>query len=47
MNKKDLTMYETPTVEVLDIELENQMLAGTVAGNAEGIIEDVPEEDLG
>lgn len=28
MNKKDLKMYEAPTVEVLDIELEGQVLAG-------------------
>ncbi len=45
MNKKELKMYETPTVEVLDIELENQMLAGTVQGNAEGISFEEPIED--
>ena len=29
MYKKDLKMYETPTVEVLDFDLEDQLLAGT------------------
>ncbi len=29
MNKKDLKMYEAPTVEILDIDLESQLLAGT------------------
>ena len=28
MNKKDLKMYEAPTVEVLNIDLEGQVLAG-------------------
>ena len=28
MNKKDLKMYEAPTVEVLDIDLEGEVLAG-------------------
>jgi hypothetical protein len=28
MNKKDLKMYEAPTVEILDINLEGQVLAG-------------------
>ena len=28
MNKKDLKMYEAPTVEILDIDLEGQVLAG-------------------
>ena len=28
MNKKDLKMYEAPTVEVLDIDLEGDVLAG-------------------
>ena len=28
MNKKDLKMYEAPTVETLDIDLEGQVLAG-------------------
>lgn len=46
MNKKDLKMYEAPVVEILDVELENEMLSGSVQGNAEGIVEDPPVEVL-
>ncbi len=45
MNKKDLKVYETPVTEVLDIEMESGMLAGTVQGNAEGISFEEPIED--
>lgn len=35
---KTLKFYETPEVEIVDIEIENQILA--TSGNAEGIEEE-------
>ena len=43
---KTLKFYETPEVEIVDIEIENQILAGSVNGNADGISEDELDEDL-
>jgi hypothetical protein len=37
---KTLKFYEAPEVEIVDIEIENQILAGSTQGNAEGITED-------
>ena len=41
MNKKDLKMYEAPTVEVLDIDLEGQVLAG-ISNPDDGVIRPNP-----
>ena len=29
MNKKNFKEYETPTVEILDVDLEDQLMAGS------------------
>ena len=43
MDKKVFQMYETPAVEIVELEVEAQILAGSsTEGNAEGI----EEEDL-
>lgn len=36
MNKKDLKMYEAPTVEILDIDSEGEILAGFSNGDGIG-----------
>lgn len=41
MNKKDLKMYEAPTVEILDIDLEGQVLAG-ISNPDDGVIRPKP-----
>jgi hypothetical protein len=33
MDKKVLKMYETPVVEVVDLNLDNQILAGSPSDN--------------
>jgi len=40
MDKKDLKWYESPVMEVVDVEVEGQLLAGSTKGNAEGIDEE-------
>lgn len=37
---KTLKFYEAPEVEIVDIEIENQILAGSTSGNADGIEEE-------
>jgi hypothetical protein len=37
MNKKDLKMYEAPTVEILDIDSEGEILAGYSDDSNDGI----------
>ena len=38
MDKKVLKMYETPAVEIVELEVEAQLLAGST--NAKGVDED-------
>lgn len=38
MDKKELKMYVTPAQEIVDLELGNQILAGST--NAKGVEED-------
>jgi len=40
---KTLKFYETPAVEIVDLEVENMILAGS--GNAEGIDDPTPGDD--
>ena len=37
---KTLKFYEAPEVEIVDIEIENQIVAGSTSGNADGIEEE-------
>ena len=40
MDKKVLKWYEAPAVEIVELEVEGQILAGSTQGNAEGIDEE-------
>ena len=42
MEKKVLKMYEVPAVEIVELEVEGQILAGSEGGTIDPIIE---EED--
>ena len=37
MNKKDLKLYETPTVEVVDLKMEGFLCASPAGGGSEDI----------
>ena len=43
MDKKVLKMYEAPEVEIVELEVEAQILAGSPAG---GGSEDVPDDNI-
>ena len=43
MDKKVLKMYEAPAVEIVELEVEAQLLAGST--NAKGVEDDPLEED--
>lgn len=45
MEKKVLKIYETPSVEIVNVEVKSQLLAGSTTGNAEGIEDPVPGDD--
>lgn len=40
---KTLKFYEAPAVEIVDLKVENMILAGS--GNAEGIDDPTPSDD--
>ena len=42
MDKKVLKMYEAPEVEIVDLELESQLLAGST--NADNADVEIPED---
>ena len=42
MDKKVLKMYEAPAVEIVELEVEAQLLAGST--NADGIDTETPED---
>jgi len=42
MNKKDLKMYETPTVEVVDLKMEGFLCASPTGGGSA----DIDPEDV-
>jgi hypothetical protein len=45
MNKKELKFYETPACEVVELEVESQLLAGSPSTNPfDGSTEETPEE---
>ena len=43
MDKKELKFYEAPACEVVELEVEAQLLAGSPTG---GGSEDVPEDNI-
>jgi len=43
MDKKVLKMYEAPEVEIVELEVEAQILAGSPTG---GGSEDIPEDNI-
>jgi hypothetical protein len=43
MDKKVLKMYEAPAVEIVELEVEAQLLAGSATG---GGSEDIPGENI-
>jgi hypothetical protein len=45
MDKKDLKWYESPAVEVVELEIEGQLLAGST--NAKGVEEDEWDDEGG
>ncbi len=42
MNKKELKFYEAPACEVMELEVESVLLAGSGETNAEGINTETP-----
>jgi len=46
MNKKVLKMYEAPAVELVELEVESQILAGS-GTNAKGVEEDEWDDEEG
>ena len=42
MNKKDLKMYVSPVLEVVELEAKAVLLAGSGETNADGIINETP-----
>ena len=44
MDKKVFKMYETPAVEIVELEVEAQILAGSTENNADGIGSETPED---
>ena len=45
MNKKDLKMYEAPACEVVELEAQSALLAGSTTQETGGITIDVPEDE--
>ena len=45
MDKKDLKFYVTPSQEIVEVELEGQLLAGST--NAKGVEEDEWDDEEG
>ena len=46
MDKKELKFYEAPATEVVELKVEAQLLAGSIADNPmEGSTEETPEID--
>jgi len=43
MNKKDLKFYEAPACEVVEMELEGQLLAGSTESDVPGVTVEEPE----
>lgn len=46
MDKKDLKMYAAPKVELVDLELEAQLMAGSTGSNADNATMEDPSEEV-
>jgi hypothetical protein len=46
MDKKDLKMYAAPKVELVDLELEAQLMAGSTGSNADNANMEEPSEEV-